>query len=176
MSQRLLAKKAGIAYKSLQLIEVGGHDPKLSTLSKIAMAINYPKGVFNNFVSQFFSLPQNSIAIVSREIVLSKNKKWQIPLFDFVDQFRKNKDPVLISEPPCNELPQRLKALLASTVEALCAELAITKPWWCDGIESLGDPYFVAEVENLKALTLIESSVYFRKRNIFVLENFLERA
>jgi transcriptional regulator with XRE-family HTH domain len=176
ISQRILAQRAGIAYKSLQLIESGGHDAKLSTLSKIAQAINYPKGLFTHFVSQFFHLPQNSIAIISRQISQSKNKEWQIPLFNFVDQFRKDQDYMLISSPPCEELPQKIKALLASTVEALCLEFEMDIPWWCKGISLLKEPYFVSEVENLKAMALVESPVYFRMRNIFVLDNFLERA
>jgi hypothetical protein len=43
-------------------------------------------------------------------------------------------------------------------------------------VEALDSPWFVAGIENLKASALVESPVRFRKRNIFVLANFLERA
>ena len=46
----------------------------------------------------------------------------------------------------------------------------------CAGVGALATPWFVAGVENLKALALVESPTHFRKRNIFVLGNFLSRA
>lgn len=176
ISQRKLAKKAGISYKSLQLIEAGGHDPKVSTLSKISEAINYPKEIFNKYLSYFFTLPQDSIAIISRQIFHSKTKDWKIPLFNFVDQFRRTQNPNYVAEPPCEGLPLKIRALIASTTEKLCHELKLPIPWWCAGIPTLAKPFFVSEIENLKASSILESPVEFRKRNIFVMSNFLERA
>ncbi len=63
-----------------------------------------------------------------------------------------------------------------STVETVCAEVSLPSPGWCCGVEALDSPWFVAGIENLKASALIESPVRFRKRNIFVLANFLDRA
>ncbi|NCO37375.1 MAG: hypothetical protein COZ06_23865 [Armatimonadetes bacterium CG_4_10_14_3_um_filter_66_18] len=40
----------------------------------------------------------------------------------------------------------------------------------------LPEPWFVSGIENLKATALVESPTHFRKRRIFVLGNFLERA
>lgn len=175
LSQRALASKAGIAYKSLQLIEGGNHNTKLSTLQKISEALRFPKYLFKNHVAKFFALPPDSIAIISRQIVHSKSHEWKIPLFNFVDQFRKTKNKKLITAPPSEDLPPQMLALLACVIESLCLEAEIHVPWWCGGIPALESPYFVAEIENLKALSIMESPPYFRKRNIFVLNNFLER-
>ena len=171
-SQRGLAVQADISYKSLQLIEAG-HDTRISTLEKLAKALHYPKTFFKRYIFDFFALPQDSVFVISKQVL--ETKDWQIPFFNFVDQFRKTKDLSYVFEAPTSELPIRIRALLASTVETLCAELQLEKPWWCDGVPSLKDPYFVAGIENLKAMSLIESSVHFRKRNIFVLGNFLDR-
>ena len=97
-------------------------------------------------------------------------------MFDFVDAFRRGREKALVDRPPVEELPGRLQALLASTVEALCAELALPPPTWCAGIAGLAEPWFVSGIENLKAMAIAESPVWFRKRGIFVLANFLDRA
>jgi hypothetical protein len=48
-------------------------------------------------------------------------------------------------------------------------------PQWTWDIPSCKEPWFVSGVENLKAIALAESPVFFRRRKIFVLENFLQR-
>ncbi|MBF0105016.1 MAG: helix-turn-helix transcriptional regulator [Deltaproteobacteria bacterium] len=175
VSQRGLAEKAGISYKSLQLIEAGGHDPKLSTLTKIAGALRYPKKTFTQYILDFFKMPQDSVAIASRQIAESKTSDWRIPFFNFVDAFRTHKNAVLVLMPPYHGLKTSLTALFASTTEALCGELGLVPPPWCLGVLPLAEPYFVSEIQNLKATALVESPVYFRKRNIFVMADFLKR-
>lgn len=94
---------------------------------------------------------------------------------EFVDDFRKSKDIRLIEQPfQCEH--ERFDALLASTIESLCAELGIETPNWVWEVPSCKYPWFVSGIESLKAITIVESPVYFRRRKIFVLENFLERA
>lgn len=100
---------------------------------------------------------------------------WRIPFMEFVDDFRKFKDIRLIEQPfQCEH--ERFDALLASTIESLCAELGIETPNWVWEVPSCKYPWFVSGIESLKAITIVESPVYFRRRKIFVLENFLERA
>jgi hypothetical protein len=101
-------------------------------------------------------------------------KWWCIHLMDFVDDFRRNKDPHAIAEP--FELSDRqIDALLASTAEALCDELRLTPPTWLAGVPDCERPYFVGGTENLKAFSIVQSPLRFRLRKIFVLENFLSR-
>jgi hypothetical protein len=92
-----------------------------------------------------------------------------------VDAFRAHPSVELL-DPPAAELDDRLQALCASTVEALCAEKGLRAPAWCAGVPPLEHPWFVAGIENLKAIVLVESPAWFRARNVFVLGNFLERA
>ncbi len=99
---------------------------------------------------------------------------WQIPFMDFVDEFRRTKASVSLQE-PLDGQDERIDALLASTIEYLCAEQGISEPAWVWQVPACRDPWFVAGVENLKATAIVESPVYFRRRKIFVLENFLDR-
>lgn len=99
---------------------------------------------------------------------------WQIPFANFLDDFRRHKSLRAIAEPL--ELSDRkLDALLASTAEALCDELGLEPPSWLSDIPECEQPYFVGEIERLKAISIVESPLRFRMRKIFVLENFLSR-
>lgn len=70
---------------------------------------------------------------------------------------------------------EKFDALLASTIEFLCNEVHVTLPAWVDNIPACRDPWFVAGVDNCKAIAIVESPIWFRRRKIFVFENFLDR-
>ena len=100
---------------------------------------------------------------------------WKIYFFNFVDEFRRTLDSRLLLLPPPAALELRLQALLASTVRMLCDEAKIDFPSWARKRIFLKEPWFVAQTESLKASALLESPLYFRANNIFVLHNFLQR-
>lgn len=170
-----MALLAGVSFRTIQLIESGRHDPKLSTLQKIAASLGYPAEIVTQALAAIFTQPSDSIAMISERIVEEGDASWKIWLFNFVDAFRKHKDPSFVALPPAQNLSGRLCALIASVVETLCEELDVALPVWCASVPSLKRPWFVIDVENLKASALLESQLHFRKRNIFVLGNFLSR-
>ncbi len=176
LSQRGLASLAGISYKTLQLIESGGHDPKISTLEAIAKSLGLPARLVHKAVHGVFSLPEDAIAVVSERILEEGEASWKLWLFNFVDAFRSRRDRSLIERPPVEGTSPKIKTLLASSVETLCTELQMDPPNWCATIPPLDGPWFVSGMESLKPMALVESPVHFRKRNIFVLGNFLSRA
>jgi hypothetical protein len=106
--------------------------------------------------------------------MLQNPEFWFIPFMDFVDEFRRDKNHDTLLQPltPDNE---RFDALLASTIEYLCNEGKTEPPQWVYTIPGCRDPWFVSGMENLKAIAIAESPVWFRTRKIFVLENFLSR-
>ena len=122
LSQRGLAKLAKLSYKSLQLLEAKGHDPKISTLQSIAGAFGYPPQVVLRCIENLFATPADSIAIISERIAVAGEASWKLWFFNFVDAFRSQKDARYVEAFPVKETPTKIKALLASTVEALCAE------------------------------------------------------
>jgi hypothetical protein len=99
---------------------------------------------------------------------------WEIHFANFLDDFRYYKDPLAIAE-PFERSEEKLDALLASTAESLCDELGIQPPEWLAQVPACRDPYFVGEIQNIKAISIVESPLRFRIRKIFVLENFLSR-
>lgn len=96
-------------------------------------------------------------------------------LLEFVDDFRRAKNPQAIMEAfPKGD--DRLDALSAATAEELCIEMGIPAPEWLGAVPACHDPWFPSGIESLKAIALAESPLPFRLRKIFVLENFLSRA
>lgn len=175
-SQRRFAERAGLSFRGLQLLEAPDHDMRLSSVQKIAKALHLPEQGIEILISDFLSKDKDSIAMVSLAILCDGEKSWPLHLFNFVDAFRATKKTMLIASAPTTNRNKRIECLLASTVETLCREFGIRAPGWCRGVVPLEEPWFVAGMESLKAMALAESPPYFRKRNIFVLNNFLDRA
>jgi transcriptional regulator with XRE-family HTH domain len=175
VSQRALARRAGVSFRSLQLLEKGGHNWEAMTVARVAEALNLPGQGVHLLVDNLLRMIPDSIPEISMRMMLDGFESWKTHLFDFADAFRATSRTELLG-PPASGLNARLQALCASTVEALCAEKGLTPPSWSAGVSSLDRPWFVAGIENLKAMALVESPVWFRARNIFVLGNFLSRA
>ena len=106
--------------------------------------------------------------------MLNDKSNQMVYLMDFVQDFLREKNYQMIQQPIHRSHPP-LDALIASTVEALCINENIDQPEWVSKIPSVKEPYFVSGVESLKAIALVESPLSFRRRNVFVLENFLTR-
>lgn len=110
----------------------------------------------------------------AKAVMLKSGDNWRIPFLEFVDNFRRTHDHRLIDEPFSLD-HGRFASLLASTVEYLCHETGMEIPDWIWDVPSCKEPWFVSGYENLKAIAIAESPVFFRRRKIFVLENFLSR-
>ena len=107
--------------------------------------------------------------------MLKSGENWRIPFMEFIDDLRRTRDHRLI-EKPFALSDENIDSLLASTIEYLCDELGVETPSWVWEVPSCKEPWFVAGYDNLKAISIVESPVFFRRRKIFVLENFLSRA
>lgn len=175
LSQRELAAEAGIALRTIQLLERGRHDARLSTYSRIAKALGTAAAGVTRAVEGCLAAGGDSVEDVSSAIAEEGEASWKTRFFDFVDAFRREPGPRLVAQPPSVRLSPRLQALLASTVERLCSEQGTPAPLWCAGVRPLASPWFVSGRESLKALALVESPAQYRRRNIFVLGDFLRR-
>ncbi len=106
--------------------------------------------------------------------IIGGRRWWKIPLMDFVDDFRRRRDPAAIDQPFVLD-DERIDAVLAGVIEYLCDEMNLPAPYWLNDVPSCHTPYFVSGIENLKATAIVESPVRFRLRKVFVMENFLFR-
>ena len=176
VSQRRLAERAGVAFRTVQLMESGNHDWRLSSLRKISHALGLPESSIERAIGRCLSRETDSVGDITERICLSDKKSWPIHLFNFVDAFRRLPRIELVAGPPDLQTPAHIQCLVASTVESLCHEVGMDPPAWCAGIAPLRQPWFVSGTESLKALALVHSPARFRGRNVFVLDNFLDRA
>lgn len=110
----------------------------------------------------------------TRQEIETDPQWWCIHLMNFVDDFRRHKSLRAVNE-PFEPGDVRMDALLASTSEALCDELGLVTPAWLQEIPACEEPWFVGDLQRLKAISIVESPLRFRIRKIFVLENFLSR-
>jgi len=110
----------------------------------------------------------------TKQKMLADSRWWKLYFYDFVDDFRRHRDLQMIAE-PFELSDDKLDALLASTAEKLCDELNLEIPGWIKDIPSTKEPYFVSGLENLKAISIVQSPLRFKMRNIFVSESFLSR-
>src|SRR5271168_5285167 len=106
----------------------------------------------------------------TKERMLAMPDHWQVPFMDFVDDFRRTKDPSVLNEPfQLNH--EHWDALLASTIEYLCQEQTMEPPYWVKNVPACTEPWFVSGMESLRAIALVESPSAFRARKIFILAN-----
>jgi hypothetical protein len=103
------------------------------------------------------------------------SESWKIHYMDFVDEFRRSLNPMLIILPPPRSFDAKLKALLASLVRYLCNEIEMPCPRWACKRYYLASPWFPSGVESLKASAIVESPIEFRSNNIYVHNNFTAR-
>jgi transcriptional regulator with XRE-family HTH domain len=162
VSQRRLADRAGLSFRGVQLLESAGHDPRLSSLVRVAAALGLPSEGIARLVADFFREPASSFRSASIRMARDGFASWPLHLFDAVDRYRQSGDQDLISAPPMLPLDARLEALIASTVESLCHEATLDAPSWCRAVVSLDRPWFVSGVENLKASALVGSRTSWR--------------
>lgn len=112
---------------------------------------------------------------VSYAVIKDGESSWKTHFMNLIDEFRRELDPRLIILPPSQNLSIKLKALLASIVSTLANEAQMDTPSWAAKSYYLPAPWFVSEMESLKASAILESPIFFRKNNIFVNSNFMER-
>jgi hypothetical protein len=108
-------------------------------------------------------------------------KKIKYLLANFIDEFnianRKKKMEMVKHLPFPKITDKKQAAYIAATIEELCFRNKLPIPDWVfDQKYYLKKPYFVGGLESIKAFLIVESPLSFRRRNIFVSENVLERA
>ena len=140
-SQRELARRSGVAYKTIQLIE-SGRNCRLSTLAKLAKTMDLPGP------EALFSRKRGFVSDAATGLRRIPKKGWETAFFDFVDGFRRSSTGAEIVQAPPPGLTPRGLALVASAIERLCAERGMPAPWWCAAAPALEEPWFVRGREN----------------------------
>jgi hypothetical protein len=171
-SERQLAKEVGISRAGLRSLMTWDQNIQIGSMVKV---MNHFEREINILATCDRTNSDCSTVAVAYKVMNDGPNSWKLHFMDLVDEFRRTLDSQLFLLEPPNKLPKKLKALLASIVLQLCEEVGINAPSWSQKVMFLEKPWFVSGVESLKALALLESPLAFRRNNIFVLSNFLER-
>lgn len=130
------------------------------------------------------SAPRKSIREIScawRADLMSGRKPHYGMLGDLLDDFRErcrthNERAALVDSPPESTGQLETDAYLAAVAESLCRECGMRPPAWTeDPAYYLSRPWFAGGMESLKAILLSESPTSFRRRNLFISANALDR-
>ncbi len=104
-----------------------------------------------------------------------RGEDWRIAYFDFVDSLLATQSELLIQERPVDGIDIQSLALICAIVMQLCDQLNIKPPDWAQLNLELTEPWFISKFKNLRAISLMDSPIFFKRNNIFVGEDFLHR-
>ena len=171
----MLARRAGLSFRGVQLLEAPGHDARVSSLEQVVQAFGLPRSSVRRALSRALLEAPDSLFSASLRILEDGEPSWRPHLLDCVDAVRRSRSAAGLETPPAAEVSARLRALMAAVAETLAEEHGAGAPPWTGGVAPLERPWFVSGYENLKASALVESPARFRSRNVFVLASFLDR-
>ena len=161
-----VAHEAGINKSTVSRYVSGERDYSLENFEKVKKAVEVIER--NNLRGR------TSARQATQRVCLGED--WRIPYFEFVDSFRATHCEHLFLERPVDGLDIRSLALICSIVMQLCDETKTPPPKWAMLSLELEAPWFISKFINLRAISLVDSPVFFKRNNIFVGSDFLERA
>jgi hypothetical protein len=173
MTERSLSQASGLSRAAVRCVEAPHGNVTIDSIAKVARAVD--RSLYLIASCHEGSTDCSTVA-VALSVVRDGESSWKIHFMNLVDEFRRTLDPLLMVLEPPPSLPLHLRALLASIVCALTEEATIDAPAWCQKRWWLPSPWFVSGIEALKASAIVESPLCFRRNNIFVQDNFLQRA
>jgi hypothetical protein len=127
---------------------------------------------------------RKTVCQISRDWSLALRSGWKPPVWDLgnlLDDFRQHcasseEKLAIVSDPPEPSGENHTDAYLAAMVETLCSEAGLRPPDWTASPGTyLQRPWFASGLQNLKAILLAEAPAAFRRRNLFVSANALQR-
>ena len=172
LSERVLAQESALSRGSVR----GALLEKNVTIKSLEQVASFFDCDLHLLATPQQVLSQYSTIATSLLVERDGFDSWKIHFFNFVDEFRRTLDVRLIMLPPHSGFDKRLTALLSSIVRDVTQGMVVDTPSWALKRNLLDTPWFVSEMESLKASALLESPIFYRANNIFVHENFLQRA
>lgn len=172
ISERKLEELSGLSRFAIRSALGESESTTLKTLCRLSDPMGLKVDVV---VSPKSGLMEYSSLVTSLKILNDGFDAWKVHIPNWVDEVRRTKDPYLVLHSPVPKSDIRMKALMASITLELCRENLLEPPDWAKKTYFLRKPWFVSEVESLKAFSLLESPLSFRRNNIFVQNNFLKR-
>lgn len=161
-----IAKASGLNKSTISRYVNGQREYSFENFGKVEAAVNR---LLKNELRG-----RTSVFEATRRVL--EGEDWRIPYFDFVDSFLATRNELLWADRPVDGLDLRSLALICSIVMQLADEMKVPAPEWAKMSLALDEPWFVSKFKSLRAISLVESPVFFKRNNIFVGDDFLKRA
>lgn len=161
-----VAKQAGLHKSTISRYVHGQREYSFENFEKVHCAVE---------ILERITLKGLTSAREATERVVA-GENWQIAYFDFLDSFLSTKNFLLISQKPVDGLDIKSLALICSMVMQLCEDHHVQFPDWAKLSLELEEPWFISKFKNLRAICLVQSPLFFKRNNIFVGQDFLQRA
>ena len=133
LSQRALARRAGLSFRGVQLLESPEHDARVSSLERVVQAFGLPRSGVRRAVAGVLLEPPGSLFCASLRILEDGEATWRHHLMDSVDAVRRSRSAAELETPPARDLPERLRVLMAGVAETLAGECGFGAPQWTGG-------------------------------------------
>ena len=161
-----VAEVSGLNKSTISRYVSGAREYSLENYKKVIQAIK--------IIERGHLGGRTSAREATQRVVLGED--WQIAYFDFIDSFLATKCDLLIETRPVDGLDIKSLALICAIVMQLCDENKVQPPEWAKLSLELEEPWFVSKFKSMRALSLVDSPIYFKRNNIFVGDDFLRRA
>lgn len=161
-----VAEAAGLNKSTISRYVNGQREYSLENYKKVFRAVQ--------LIEEAGLRGRTSAREATQRVVLGED--WQIAYFDFIDSFLATKSEILLEQRPAEGLDIRSLALICAIVMQLCEENKVRAPDWARLSLELEEPWFISKFKSLRATSLVQSPIYFKRNNIFVGDDFLKRA
>lgn len=173
LTQRALARKAGVPPSTVSRIEDGTHDPRLTMLERLLSAAGHRLVINDDVVPEAPSLAGLATAI---DPLGDGGLDWT-RLRGFVDWTYRHHDEICdaISVPPARSGNPLLDGLLAGMGEKLADDDDLERPRWCAAVPAMRQTWVPDGTPRMIQRALDSTPRQLRARNIMIAERDLWR-
>lgn len=178
LSQRALARRAGVAQPEVARIESGRVQPSLAHLGRLLDAIGVEVGVEARLVDHRLSAVE-AARTVSEELARGSEARALRIAFVLADDLHAVTPARLIElvdEAPPSVGDQRYDALLASVVDRAMSRVGVSAPSWVAEPWRATEEWLVSGIDDLREAAIAESPPAYRRHGVLVVAEELNRA
>ncbi len=173
LTQRALARQAGIAQSEIARIEGGKIQPSLPVLGRLLDSIGLQLQISTTLLDNRFTAAKIAASVAAELPDEDRAFRSALVLSDDLAAVTPVRLQELVVEPPPLTHNDRFDALIAAIVEDACVRAQVGPPRWVDDQDRKTDDWLVSGIEALADEARKETPPAFARHGVFVLEGEL---